>query len=43
MEERIGSIKFVRLLDYELIKFYLIIVVLIDGGGFKVGDVSNWV
>lgn len=41
--ERIGSIKFVRLLDYELIKFYLIIVVLIDGGGFKVGGVSNWV
>lgn len=43
VEERIGSIKVVRLLDYELIKLYLIIVVLIDGGGFKVGGINNWV
>lgn len=42
MEERTGSIKLARPLDYESIKSYLITVVSIDGGGLKVGDASNW-
>lgn len=42
MEERTGSIKLARPLDYESIKSYLITVVSIDGGGLKVGGASNW-
>lgn len=42
VEERTGSIKLARPLDYESIKSYLITVVSIDGGGLKVGGASNW-
>lgn len=40
VEERTGSIKLARPLDYESIKSYLITVVSIDGGGLKVSGAS---